>query len=336
MGNKNRNLMIAYFPSSETAGTAAEELKHWDHNNPDVKLGGIGVVTYTDGKLHTDKVGSRATGTGAKWGTILGATGGLIFAVATGGVGLIPGVVAGLGAGTLTGTLFHKKIGMSDADRERLMDHLQNGGAALTVMGDDYEVDPTRTQLYFLGGEVEHFRIPDHVAESLEGAAHAIQDTAVSAESAADRAADVDLEEDEMALRAATLVSAVREIDPVDATRLCEAGVSNLRDLYEKAATAKGRQELSKATGIETAVILKWANDLDLSRINGVGVKYADLLEHSGVDTVPELAQRNPANLAQKMAEVNAAQGIVEELPSEKQVADWVAQAKGLPRVITY
>ena len=336
MGNKNRNLMIAYFPSTDAAETAAEDLKHWDHNNKDVKLGGIGIVTYKDGKLHTQKVGARATGTGAKWGTILGATGGLLFAVATGGVGLIPGVVAGLGAGTLTGTLFHKKIGMTDADRERLMDHLQNGGAALTVMGDDYEVDPTRTQLFFLGGEVEHFRIPDYVAESLEGAAHAIHDTAVSAEDVAAKVADVDLEEGEIALRAAALVSAVREIDPEDATRLCEAGVTSLQDLFEMAATAKGRQDLSKATGIETAVILKWANDLDLSRIHGVGIKYADLLEQSGVDTVPELAQRNPANLTQKLAEVNAELGIVEELPAEKQVADWVAQAKELPRVITY
>jgi len=37
-------------------------------------------------------------------------------------------------------------------------------------------------------------------------------------------------------------------------------------------------------------------NHADLCRIDGVGSEYADLLEAAGVDTVPELAQRNAAN----------------------------------------
>ena len=83
-------------------------------------------------------------------------------------------------------------------------------------------------------------------------------------------------------------------------------------------------------------MILKWVNDLDLARIKGVGVKYSDLLEKAGVDTVVELAQRNPENLYNKLVEVNGELGLVEGMPSEKEVADWVAQAKALPRVITY
>ncbi len=59
-------------------------------------------------------------------------------------------------------------------------------------------------------------------------------------------------------------------------------------------------------------------------------------LDAAGVNTVPELAQRNPANLQQKLVEVNNEQEIVKEPPSEKQVTNWVAQAKELPRVITY
>jgi hypothetical protein len=59
-------------------------------------------------------------------------------------------------------------------------------------------------------------------------------------------------------------------------------------------------------------------------------------LEVAGVDTVPELAKRNPGNLYAKMVEVNQAKNLVRKLPAEKQVADWVAQAKKLPRVIKY
>ena len=97
-----------------------------------------------------------------------------------------------------------------------------------------------------------------------------------------------------------------------------------------------GRKELAEGTGISEHLILKWVNHVDLYRIKGIGSEYADLLEASGVDTVVELAQRNPENLFEKMSEVNAEKALVRKLPTASQVADWVAQAKGLPRVVSY
>ncbi len=64
--------------------------------------------------------------------------------------------------------------------------------------------------------------------------------------------------------------------------------------------------------------------------------EYSDLLEEAGVDTVPELAQRKPENLLQKMIEVNAQKKLVRRLPVLSQVKDWVEQAKKLPRILTY
>jgi len=64
--------------------------------------------------------------------------------------------------------------------------------------------------------------------------------------------------------------------------------------------------------------------------------QYADLLECAGVDTVPELAQRNAGNLQAKMAEVNEEKKLVRKVPTGSQVEDWVAQAKVLPRVVTH
>ena len=341
MANKNRNLIIAYFPGADKADMAADQLKLWDHGNKDVKLGGMAVITYYDGKLHTRKVGAHAGGTGAKWGTILGATGGLLIGIATGGIGLIPGAIAGLGAGGLTGSLFHKKVGLTDADKANLEDHLQSGGAAVAVMADDHEVEPAKAELFNVGGKVQHYQIPDETLAALEAASNAIVDDAPAQPAvgapAADRVEGVDVgDAHQTAVRASALMAAVRACNAEDTAALQEAGVYTINDLLSRAATAPGRQELSAATGIPAEKILKWANDLDLSRIRGVGVKYADLLESSGVDTVPELAQRNPANLTAKLSEVNAEKSIVVDSPSEKQVSDWVAQAKELPRIITY
>ncbi len=120
------------------------------------------------------------------------------------------------------------------------------------------------------------------------------------------------------------------------AAKLAAAGVTTLEDFLKKCADKKGRKEMAEKTGISEKLILNWVNRADLARIKGVSTQYADLLEAAGVDSVPELAQRNPDNLQAKMAEVNEAKKLVRKVPTASQVADWVAQAKELPRVVTH
>ena len=118
--------------------------------------------------------------------------------------------------------------------------------------------------------------------------------------------------------------------------KLEAAGISSLENLLSAACEKKGRKELAEKTGISEKLILNWVNRADLSRVKGISTQYADLLEAAGVDTIPELAQRNAENLAAKMAEVNEAKNLVRKLPTASQVADWIAQAKELPRVINH
>jgi len=118
--------------------------------------------------------------------------------------------------------------------------------------------------------------------------------------------------------------------------KLKAAGVTSVEQLLEQGATKKGRVTIAEATGVSEKLVLKWCNHADLIRIKGIGGEYSELLEAAGVDTVPELAQRRPDNLHAKMTEVNAAKQLVRKLPTEKQVADWVEQAKLLPRVMQY
>ena len=81
---------------------------------------------------------------------------------------------------------------------------------------------------------------------------------------------------------------------------------------------------------------VEWVNLADLFRIKGVAEEYSDLLEEAGVDTVVELAQRNAENLFQKIVETNQEKRLVRKLPAQGQVANWIEQAKTLPRVVTY
>jgi predicted flap endonuclease-1-like 5' DNA nuclease len=117
---------------------------------------------------------------------------------------------------------------------------------------------------------------------------------------------------------------------------LQEAGIATTDALLEKGASPQGRKEIAEKTGISGKLILRWVNHVDLFRVRGVGEEYADLLEAAGVDTVPELAQRNAENLYHKLVAVNQEKKLVRRLPTQAQVSGWIEQAKQLPRTITY
>ena len=128
----------------------------------------------------------------------------------------------------------------------------------------------------------------------------------------------------------------IEGIGPAYAAKLFEIGIVTTEALLNKGATPEGRKDIEAKTGIAHERILDWVNRADLFRIKGVAEEYSDLLEASGVDTVPELAQRNPANLLNKMTEVNAEKKLVRRLPTQSEVSRWVDHAKVLPRRVHY
>lgn len=131
-------------------------------------------------------------------------------------------------------------------------------------------------------------------------------------------------------------VEEVEGIGPVIGEKLRNAGIKDTDSLLARSCTPKDRKSLAEESGLTTKQILKFANMVDLFRIDGVGSEFAELLESAGVDTVPELAQRNPANLTQAMATTNEEKKLTRRVPSEKEVTKWVAQAKELPRMLEY
>ena len=128
----------------------------------------------------------------------------------------------------------------------------------------------------------------------------------------------------------------IEGVGEVYAQKLKEAGVKSTDALLQMGSTPKGRKDIAAKSGISEKLILEWVNHVDLFRIKGVGEEYADLLEEAGVDTVVELATRNPENLVVKMAEVNQQKKLVRRLPVLSMVESWVEQAKHLPRMINY
>ncbi|MBS4025778.1 MAG: DUF4332 domain-containing protein, partial [Clostridia bacterium] len=118
-------------------------------------------------------------------------------------------------------------------------------------------------------------------------------------------------------------IQAIEGIGASYEAKLKEVGIEKVEQLLEAAATKKGRTKLSEDTGISEKLILTWVNHADLFRVKGIGPQYAELLEAAGVDSVPELANRNAANLLDKMKEINSSKELVRGLPALKQVENW-------------
>ena len=325
MSNKNRNLIVAYFDTADEADAVAVKLKHWDKDHKEIKLGGMGIITMEDGKLKTDKVGARAAGTGAKWGTILGAAGGLAAGLLTGGIGLIPGAIAGLGLGTGTGALFHKRVGLTDEDKARLTKHFEDGGAALAVMADDFEVEPTKAEIAELCGDVENYIVPEEVMREVAETHEAIEDAQDQVdEHLADKS-------DEEKAAAAEMLLASPRLAPAALLLLNEADVKDVETLQETAATVEGRADLAEAADLSRAEVDDIAYDLDLGRVRGVGRKSLALLNAAGIESVGELAEYEPDELAGLLITVNEEEHIVEHMPSVDTLTFWIDQARELP-----
>jgi len=159
---------------------------------------------------------------------------------------------------------------------------------------------------------------------------------AMAVEETDERAGEVETAQPAESAKFSYDLAYVEGIGPVYAQKLQAIGIANPSDLLERGSTPKGRIEIAEQTEISGKLILEWVNHVDLYRIKGVGSEYADLLEEAGVDTVVELATRNPANLYQKIVEVNEEKKMVRKTPVQSQVEDWVAQSKQLPRKVMY
>ena len=133
-----------------------------------------------------------------------------------------------------------------------------------------------------------------------------------------------------------TDIEKVEGIGPVHAKDLTKAGIHTTEDLLREGTTPTGRKEIEEVSGIPHKLILKWVNMVDLFRIKGVSEEYSELLEEAGVDTIPELSQRNPEHLYNMVVEINDKKNLVRLLPSENEIKDWIEQSKTLAKVIKY
>ena len=154
-----KQLVLAFFENEDAADGAVDEIKQWDKASKEVKLGAIGVLVKDDeGKIKTNKLGKRRTGTGAVLGVLAG--------ILSGGLTVLGGAIVG----GIIGAFFHKGLGMSKEDLARIDDDLDGGRAAVGILAKADEADDVSAKLAELGGEPETHEVTEEALEQAETA----------------------------------------------------------------------------------------------------------------------------------------------------------------------
>ena len=117
-------------------------------------------------------------------------------------------------------------------------------------------------------------------------------------------------------------------------SRLKADGISTTEALLELCTTDEGIARVCKCVDLDENTVRNWGTMADLMRIKGLGGQWAELMWRAGVNSVQDLAQREIVSLRAKMREINDAEHRVAELPGEKRVTKFIAEAGELDAVL--
>ena len=129
-------------------------------------------------------------------------------------------------------------------------------------------------------------------------------------------------------------VEKIEGIGRIYGYKLRKMGINSINDILNAGSTRKGRNKLAKGVGVSQSSILRWVNRADFFRINGIGKQYSSLLEESGVNSVRDLAYRDPFRLYNQMKNINRNKNLVKRTPPYNKVKAWIENAKGLQQII--
>jgi hypothetical protein len=118
------------------------------------------------------------------------------------------------------------------------------------------------------------------------------------------------------------------------AAKLAKQKVTTSDELLEKAAKAKDRQALAKATGFKPYQLLVWARMCDLLRIKGVGPEMVRLFKAGRILMVKQLRAQKAGPLHKRLMGVNKKKKITQNPPTEEQLETWIGEAKKLKLVL--
>jgi len=93
-------------------------------------------------------------------------------------------------------------------------------------------------------------------------------------------------------------------------------------------------KQLARSIGVTVKALDTWQEHVDLMRIQGVSPEIANALNLVGIDSVKEFAYRNAKTTVEKLKALKRDNSkILTEVPTLKNIEDWIGEAKSLAEV---
>lgn len=108
-------------------------------------------------------------------------------------------------------------------------------------------------------------------------------------------------------------------------------GLRDTEDVLRNVDTREDRESLASVTGISADELYQIAVMCEMLQIEGIGPRAYDLLTHSGVQNVADLAGREAASLLAELEVVNSMHHLTGVNPPLDLVAAWIELAAGVP-----
>jgi hypothetical protein len=115
-----------------------------------------------------------------------------------------------------------------------------------------------------------------------------------------------------------------KAIAPELVTKLAGLNIHTTDDFMKLVKDPKGLTALTLKAGVEPTTMDRLFKITQLTKVDGVKLPHAELLYHSGVDSVEKLVTEKPEMLLTRLTEVNTAQKLATPLPTLVEVQKWV------------
>jgi predicted flap endonuclease-1-like 5' DNA nuclease len=112
--------------------------------------------------------------------------------------------------------------------------------------------------------------------------------------------------------------------------KLQQAGIDTGERILAVTRTPDQRRTLAEKLSLSPDEVEMVACQADLARVKGVGGVFAVLLQKAGINTVDQLARRDPDRLYFELCTIKEQDQIAGRAPTYRAVCGWVAHAREL------
>lgn len=112
--------------------------------------------------------------------------------------------------------------------------------------------------------------------------------------------------------------------------------ITTCTQLLDAAGDVGKRMALARSADLDPATLTLLVQRADMARVRGIGSVFGLMLEDLEIRDVGTLAAQEPEALHSMLDRYNRNERLARRSPTPEEVTDWVAQARSLPKLVSY